>query len=100
VFVELFSAADDTLIAPRLKDGGNNLIPANWDNDELEEFQNFAPGKGENILLTIEVKGAEDPNNSDQLLDLTQGNFTWEFYLDDHSDPDDLIEFAVSDQCP
>lgn len=100
VFLELFSASEETIVTPRLRDGGGNLLPVAWKDEELAEFENWAPGEGDNIILNIEVTGPEDPNDSDVVLPLTPGNFSWEFYLDDHSDPDDRVEFAVSDLCP
>jgi hypothetical protein len=31
---------------------------------------------------------------------LPEGNYVYEFYLDDHSTPDQRIPFAISGNCP
>lgn len=101
VFVEMFSASEQTILTPILRDGANAVIAYDAkDNAELAEFQNFAPGKGEGILLSIELSGPEDPKDSTKRLPLQAGNFTWEFYLDTHSTPDESVRFAVSPDCP
>lgn len=101
VFIEVFSANEQTIITPILRGAQNEVLPVNWaDDSELAKYQNFAPGKGEDILLTIEALGLEDPADNSKRLPLQAGNFTWEFYIDEHSSPDESIAFTVADGCP
>lgn len=101
VIVEMFSASEDTLLTPFLRnaDTGEGL-PYLSEDDELAEFQNVAVGKNEKIVVNFELSAAEDPNDSSKRLPLDSGNFTWEFYLDDHDTADDAISFSVSGNCP
>jgi hypothetical protein len=102
VIVEMFSASEDTLLTPFLRnaDTGAPVPYISTGNEELAEFQNLAVGKNEEITITIELTAPEDPNDSTKLLPLESGNFTWEFYLDDHDTPDDAVGFSVSGNCP
>ncbi len=103
VTIKLFSAREDTIVTPVLRDmgtAGTPLVPIQFEDEELAEFGSWAPGKGDEILLTIEHRGPEDPNDSQKHLDLPTGYFQWEYYLDDHSEPDDLIPFTIAPACP
>jgi hypothetical protein len=102
VIVEMFSASEDTLLTPYLRnaDDGTGVPYISTSNDELAEFRNLAVGKNEEIIINLEFSAAEDPNDTTKLLPLDSGNFTWEFYLDDHDTPDDSITFSVSGNCP
>lgn len=101
VFVEVFSASEETLLTPILRNADGALVPYDAkDSEELAEFQNLAVGKGKEILIQLEFSGAEDPNDSTKRLPLEGGQFTWEFYLDDHDEADDSITFFVSNDCP
>jgi hypothetical protein len=101
VIVEMFSASEDTLLTPFLRnaDTGEGVPYISKSNDELAEFQNLAVGKNEKIVVNLEFSAPEDPNDTTKLLPLDSGNFTWEFYLDDHDTPDDAVSFSVSGNC-
>ena len=104
VFVEMLSFRDDTLLTPILREygpaGPGNLIqlePAQQQGqNELTEYGNIAPGEGDHIL-SWEMLGAKDSPTTFGPLQV--GNFVWEFYLDDHSSPDEQIVFAVNEKC-
>jgi hypothetical protein len=102
VTIELFSARDDTIVTPVLRETQNTgqLVPIQFEDQELAEFGSWAPGKGDDIKLSIEHKGPEDPNDAQKNLDLPTGYFQWEFYLDDHSEADDFIPFTIAPGCP
>jgi hypothetical protein len=102
VFVDLLSFKDDTLLTPYLvdDDSGNGVAIA-YEDDELAEFGNLAVGKGE-ANVAFEMKGPplnpNDPSDNSRG-PLQAGNFTWQFFLDDHSTADESLPFTVSDGC-
>jgi len=101
VFVEMLSYKEDTLLTPYLVDGNGNGVPIVYEDDELAEFGNIAPGKGD-IKLTWEMTGPPlDPENpsAEETGPLQEGNFSWQFYLNDHSNADEVVNFTVAPGC-
>lgn len=101
VFVEMLSFKDDTLLTPILRElpSGNfvQLAPAQQTGqNELTEYGNIAPGEGDHIL-SWEILGP--PTSPTEFGPLPVGQFAWEFYLDDHSSPDETIIFYIADNC-
>jgi hypothetical protein len=106
VFVELASFRDDTLLTPLLfgdvcpwgkPSGGICTFDGTG---ELQEFGNIAPGKGD-VTISWEMRGPKlPPPNDTQNGPLPVGHFDWQFYVDDHSTPDEHIKHTISPDCP
>lgn len=112
VFVEMLSFKDDTIMTPvvrclsdcekvpggpdRFADG--ELVPVAWQDDELLEFGNMAPGKGD-FTISWEITGPPQGGSTTQNLPLHAGLFEWEFYLNDHRFPDETEQLLVSPKC-
>lgn len=100
VFVELLSFKEDTILTPVLQDqkSGGYLAWTDTEpqNDEILEFGNIAPGKGDH-RISWEQLGA--PLEENKFGPLPEGLYAWEFYLDDHSSADARVEFVVSPNC-
>jgi len=118
VFVEMLAFKEDTLLTPILRNLENgNILPVGGEDDsEMIEYGNIAPGKGDHVI-SWEMLGPEIGTSEFGSLDLVDPGpdaiwgteddvrqdprlLAWEFYLDDHSAPDDRIEFAISGICP
>jgi len=102
VFVEMLSFRDDTLLTPILRHRPDlqiiTLVPdQSSGQNELVEYGNIAPGEGDNITISWEMLGAPIGDNDHE--PLPEGAWVWEFYLDDHSSPDERLEFVISPQC-
>ncbi|MCC6666123.1 MAG: hypothetical protein IT375_20375 [Polyangiaceae bacterium] len=100
VFVEMLSFRDDTILTPVLKNVNDGRYMA-WaeskpGNDEILEFGNIAPGKGDHVISWEQVGPPVGDNDNGPL---PEGLYTWEFYLDDHGSADAVIDFAVAAGC-
>jgi hypothetical protein len=100
VFIEMLSFKDDTILTPVLRNVKEDRYMA-WTEttpnaDEILEFGNIAPGKGDHSISWEQVGPAVGDNDTGPL---PEGVYRWEFYLDDHGSPDALIDFAVSASC-
>jgi hypothetical protein len=106
-FVEMYAFKDDTLLTPVVRNSDSlELVKTDQlepQDDELAEYGDIAPGKTgkQGTLISWEMLGPPVPGStSGEHLPLPEGNFAYEFYLDDHSSPDSRVAFTISAQCP
>lgn len=100
VFIEMLSFRDDTIVTPVLRNIKENRYMA-WTEtepqaDELLEYGNLAPGKGD---FKVSWEQVGPPIGQNKYGPLPEGLYSWELYLDDHDSPDATIPFAVSGGC-
>jgi hypothetical protein len=99
----MLSFRDDTLLTPILRANVPGLpivtlLPDELSGqNELTEYGNIAPGEGDNITISWEMLGKPISDNDRAPLEV--GPWVWEFYLDDHSSPDERIEFVIDPKC-
>ena len=105
IFIEVLSYRDDTLVWPIFSvDEAVDEIPNPpfvFEDDELREFGNFAPGKGES-LLTLSSERTSDPGEPppDPYL---RALYRMDVFLNDDGAPSETIRFTIDDseeRCP
>ncbi|HMR79765.1 MAG TPA: hypothetical protein PKD61_31875 [Polyangiaceae bacterium] len=108
LFIEVLSFRDDTLVWPVLSvvKEVDPVQPFVFKSEELREFGNFAPGKGETTLaleIEREKTGEKTPEGDEVTRDYARGLFRMDVFLNDEGAASETLFWTIDDNqddCP